>query len=340
MKLKKSLVLVIILSIVALTSWELYWRSKGYHPSLDDDKSLWASQRARLKNTSTNDIVFIGSSRVLFDIQLNEWEKVTGTRPIMLACAGSSPLPILKDIVENTNYNGTLVVGVTPGLFFSTTFPEAMPWKRPQARIDYFHNRTYAQRINDMLSRPLQKTFGFISANEEEWSDDIDLKALLKRIKVGNRIGFEMPPFYNFSTITEDRNTRMTPRTVTDTVFSNSIKKVWQFFGNSAPPPDKDATMAFFVEYAQKFKEKGGNLILLRCPSTGYYKEGEAKYLPRNEYWDELLKKTNSKGYHYNDYKELKHFDCPEWSHLSSEDAEIFTAELAKIMLNDNVLNK
>ena len=132
----------------------------------------------------------------------------------------------IDDIVNNTDFKGTVIVGVTPGLLFSTTYPKAMPWERPQAKVNYYQDRTYAQRLNFLLSIPLQQNLAFMSADEEKWADDIDLKALLKRIKIGDRIESKKPPFYNFGEVTIDRNMSMTQRTVTDTAFANSITEV------------------------------------------------------------------------------------------------------------------
>ena len=55
----------------------------------------------KLDKALKDDVVFIGSSRVLFDIQLNKWEQETGKRPIQLALGSASPLPVLHDIAEN-----------------------------------------------------------------------------------------------------------------------------------------------------------------------------------------------------------------------------------------------
>jgi len=339
MQLKQSLIIAFTLSLISLGAWEIYWRSQGYSPNLDDNKDLWAVQRAKVDNASKDDVVFIGSSRVLFDIQLNEWEQETGIRPIQLAIAGASPLPLLHDIVENTNFAGTVVVGVTPPLFFSTTFPLADPWKRAQTRIDHYFKRTYAQRSNHILSIPLQQNLVLMSTTEEEWTNNFDLKTLLRNIKIGDRIPEGQPPFYRFDNIELDRNVAMTERTVNDTAFANTIKKVWGYFGKTSPPPDKAATMAFFLKDANTFIERGGNLILLRAPSTGGFRMGEKMGVPRVEYWDELVAKLNVKSYHFEDYEQFKNLDCPEWSHLSKEDAEYFTTELAKIMINDKAIN-
>lgn len=228
MQLKKSLIIAVIISISGLFIWEFIWRTQGKVPDINDDKDLWAVQRAKVKKMDKNDFVLAGSSRILFDIQLDEWEKETGKRPVMLASAGSSPLPVIRDIVENTNFTGTVILGVTPGLFFSTTYPMASPWKRVQSKVDHYYKRTYAQRLNHWSGLPLEKNLAFVSISEEQWFDDIDLRSLLRRIRIGNRTGEKpMPPFRNFSNVSVDRNVRMTERTATDTAFANSIIRVW-----------------------------------------------------------------------------------------------------------------
>ena len=340
MYLKKSLIIALAISIIGLAAWETYWRSQDYNPTLNDEKSLWAMHRAKVETASKNEVVILGSSRAYFDIQLNEWENETGKVPIQLASTGSSPLPTFYDIVNNTSFNGTILIGVTPGLFFSTTYPQAFPWSRPQAKVDYFKNRTYAQRINYRLSIPLQENLAFMSADEEEWANDIDLKSLLRKVQIGKRTDDPIqPPFYNFGNVNLDRNMSMINKTVNDTVFANSIVKVWHFFGKGAPPPDKEATMAFFMEDLKKFKARNGNVILVRFPSSGGVRMGENHVLPRTDFWDDLVKQAQVKNYHFEDYDQLKNLTCPEESHLSAKDAQYFTTELVKIMKADNALS-
>ncbi|MBR9846184.1 MAG: hypothetical protein GYB35_08795 [Algicola sp.] len=341
MNLKRSMLVAIAISLLSLIAWECYWRAQGKLPDIDDNKDLWAVQRAKVETLSEDGVVLMGSSRVLFDIQLDEWEKETGIKPIQLASAGASPLPIFHDIVNNTDFTGTVLVGVTPGLFFSTTFPEAGPWKRAQSRVEHYENRTYAQRLNHFLSMPLQKNFVFISTSEEGWSDDIDLKSLLNTINSKNRSGKpQYPPFNAFAYIDEDRNNPMSEKTATDTTFANSIKAAWKFIimGNKNPP-EKEATTNFFVADAKKFMQRGGNLILLRCPSSGWIKGGEDKFLSRADLWDPLVKATNANAYYFEDYDQFKNLECPEWSHLSASDARFFTRDLVKIMKADGVIS-
>lgn len=339
MQLKQSLIIAFALSVLSLTAWEFYWRSQGLYPTLDDNEALWAVQRARVEKASSNNILLMGSSRVLFDMQLDEWEAETGIRPIQLASVGSSPLPIFHDVVNNTKFNGTIIVGVTPGLFFSTTFPEAQPWQWPQSKVDYYEKRTYAQISNHFLSLPLQKNLTFLS--DDQGVDGIKLKELLGKVNLGNRVVDPMPPFHEFGEIAIDRNNVMKQITVTDTAYANSVIKVWQFFmkgAASGPPPDKASTMTFFLKDLKIFKARDGHVILVRCPSSGSVRMGENKGLPRVEFWDDLVKEAQVKHYHFEDYDQLKDFKCPEESHLSEKDAQYFTTELVKIMKADGAL--
>jgi len=337
MKLIKSLIIAVVLSIIGLTLWEMHWRSQGFYPTIDGNDALWAVARNKTDNLTKNDVVLMGSSRVHFDIQLDEWQKITGKRPIQLASGGCSPLPFFHDIVNNSNFSGIVLVGVTPGLFFSTTNPKAQPWEWPQSKVDHFHNRTYAQRLNHQLSLPLQRSLTFLS--EDDDVDGMRLKALLKKVKIDDRVINPMPPFHNFSDISEERNVRMKRRMETDTAYANTVKAVWSFFiSGDGPPPDKDATMTYFLEDLQKFKAKGGQVILVRCPSNDILRDSEAKITPRETFWDELVNQANVKAYHFEDYDQLQNLNIPEWSHLSAGDADFFTTELLKIMINDNAL--
>lgn len=340
MKLKQALILAIALTIFSIIRLEAYWRSQGVSPNIDDNDALWAVARSDVDKASNEDVVLIGSSRVLFNVQLNEWEKETGIRPIQLAIPGSTPLPVFHDLVNNTNFKGTILVGVTPSLFFSTVSNKKGPWKSSQSKVDYYYEQTYAQRINHQLSLPLQKNLAFIS--EKKGVDGINLKALLNHIKIGKRIKDDKPPFPSFSDIDIDRNVKMTIKTSQDTSYANIIKRVWNHKSTDTTPPkniDKNGVLEFFKKDAKTFIDKGGNLILLRSPSTGYYRNKENNFYYRPEYWDVLLKENRAKGYHFEDYEKFKHLDCPEWSHLSAKDAQFFTTELVKTMKADGALS-
>lgn len=339
MQLKQTLIIAVVLGILSITAWELYWRSEGISPNIDDNKNLWANQREKLENIKENTVVIIGSSRILYDLQLDIWIQETNTDPVMLATQGASPYPVFRDIVENTDFNGTLLVGVTPPLVFATLYPEAEFIKRSQTLVDYYYKRTYAQRINHKLSIPLQKNLAFIRDGDENWDTDVDLKTLLKNLNPDPRGGPLYPAFNNFEDISLERHMKMTKRMETDSVYANTVKTVWTaILSGDHPPPDKDGTISAFSELSKKFIDRGGNLIFVRCPSSGLFKKVESMGFPREVFWDVLVEKSGAKGYNYQDYEKFQDLFLPEWSHLAVKDAQFFTRELIKIMKADGVL--
>lgn len=332
--------MALFLGLALLTSWELYWKSQGYFSELDDNKALWAVNRAKVDDLSKDDVVILGSSRAHFDLQLNEWEHITGKRPIMLASDGTTPTPVFKDIVENTNFAGTVVIGIAPGLFFNP-IEKGFMWNRAQVRIDHFYDRTYAQKANHYLSLPLERSFSFLNASEEQWSDDIDLKTLVQKFQFGNRTEGPPPiPFNNFGFVDKDRNVTMFEKTKTDTAFANTVITAWRVFSSDAPPSVLEPVVGFYNEWIPKLEARGGKVIFLRLPSSGSFRERELKNIPRESFWDAFLAETNSAGYHFEDYPQLNQFTCPEESHLYTPDARVLTKELLQILIQDKLISK
>ena len=91
-------VLVALISIVATIAWEVYARSAGYMPTLNDTEDLWAETRRRVTPGS---LVIVGDSRPHFDLDLDELERGLGSRPIQLAQGGSCAFPVFKDVIDD-----------------------------------------------------------------------------------------------------------------------------------------------------------------------------------------------------------------------------------------------
>ena len=60
MQLKKSFTIAMILGIIGIASWEAYWRSQDYYPTLNDEKALWAMHRAKVENLTQEDVIVLG----------------------------------------------------------------------------------------------------------------------------------------------------------------------------------------------------------------------------------------------------------------------------------------
>ena len=158
----------LVLFVAMVAGWELYWRDFGVVPSYRNSDGQWAEQRRRLDHGEGNKTVLIGASRMLFDIQLPVWERVTGQRPIQLAMEGTSPVPILEDLAADPDFTGRVVVDVTPHVFFANQA------YRDQL-LTYARKQTPAQYVGDWLSMT------FLEPNVAFYDPDFALGTIVQR---------------------------------------------------------------------------------------------------------------------------------------------------------------
>jgi hypothetical protein len=84
-----------------------------------------------------------------------------------------------------------------------------------------------------------------------------------------------------------------------------------------------------------KIRARGGQVVFVKPPSSGGYLETELAVYPREQYWDAMLKYTNTPGIHFADYSAIANLVCPEWSHLHPKDVLTFTNELVRILRDE-----
>jgi hypothetical protein len=327
----KAGLMALALLIGFMISWEIYLRLAGYEISYNDDEALWAYHRQRIYQATDANPVLIGSSRFKFGIDLSSWEAVTGALPMQLSIVGTSPRPLLADLANDPKFRGTALVGVTEGLFFtpSGSFPE----QQAQKCVAFYPKWSIAQKGGFAINHVLEPHLLFL--DEERFS----LRGLLAQLPVDNRSGvFALPPFpQKFVNIDFNRQTSMTDEFVADTSLQNQVKSIWMYVANNAPSgpmPDSVLTTVFqeVKDNVAQIQQRGGKVIFVRMPSTGVIREGERKAFPREQYWDRLIRESGAAGVHFEDYPELSKYDCPEWSHLSPQDAKTFTKDLIKII--------
>lgn len=318
--------------VVAVSGWEWYLRKQGIPISYDNGDPLWADKRGQVYQPSSNATVFIGSSRIKYDLDIPTWESLTKTTAIQLACEGSNPNPVLQDLANDEQFKGNLVIDVTEGLFFS---PQVGPTsERSTSVVQYFHKETPAQKAGFAINRALESQFVFLD------QEDLSLPAILDQLPIPNRKGVRGGIFFplDFSRTHFSRQSYMTDRFLSDTNISNKVTGIWSFYADMSKghPPISGEPLHQLILTVKKCTDKimarGGKVIFVRTPSSGPYQMGEEMGFPRKQYWDQLLAITGCKGIHYQDYPEMSHFVCPEWSHLAPKDAITFTQALVNAM--------
>ncbi|MDZ4811321.1 MAG: hypothetical protein SGI99_01725 [Pseudomonadota bacterium] len=318
----------LLLALLLLGVWESHWRAFGSVPGYRNSDGHWAEQRRRIDSGEGGKTVIIGSSRVLFNVQLPVWQRITGTAPIQLALEGTSPTSFLEDLANDPDFHGRLLIGVTPALFFSGREVRGDV-------IPYYRNQGPSQRSGHWLSQRLLEPFFAFD------DPDFALAAVVERQAWPPRPGLrEFPPVRKLSVQGAQRNTRMWQKVETDPGYQAMVQNVWMSRLARPPPhmdtPAKmqvmaDAQIARAVVAVAKLRARGIAVLFIRAPSIGPLNQAEERDLPRALTWDLLLQRTGARGIHFMDYTELQGFTQPEWSHLSAEEADRFTAALVPI---------
>src|SRR5947209_341013 len=327
-------VAVVLIVIAAASAWEVYCRSIGYGPTLNDNEDLWTSARQRIKPES---IVIIGDSRGWFDLDLDELQEGLGKRPVQLAMGGGCGYPVLADLADDKTFHGTIICSFVPRLFFAP--PGTPPMERGEKAARRSHTQTPAQRASQYFAMPLEEHVAFLKQEE------LTLDDLLKRLPIPNRSDARVPPHTPpyFGTLDRERRARMTEECARPgSELQKRIQQIWLPLFTPPPPPSyiptdvfmakmKDAIEKRFrdtIAAVEKLRARGGKIVFLRLPVSGGLKALEDRTTPRNQTWDPLLQGTGAPGIYFEDFPELTGFNCPEWSHLSAGDSVEFTKRL------------
>ena len=315
--------LALVLLIACTVGWETKMRSLGLSSGdLDDGTGHWAEERRKVDIDGDNAIVIIGSSRILFDTDLDRWEKITGARPVQLALPGTNARPFLEDLANDEDFSGLLVIGVTPTAYFREGTGLY------SGALDYYATETPSQRSGHRLYIALSGLFAFLDS-------DYTLFRLINRIPLARR-GESDDPYddvWKISVHHQDRQTTMWRRIETDRFLRDHARSAWGDF--EGEPIDQSMIMKV-VETTRRdvnrLRARGGDVVFVRPPSAGPIRENENLRAPRAEVWDTLIRGTGTIGIHFEDYPAMTGLQLPEWSHLSRDSALLFTDAYASII--------
>jgi hypothetical protein len=331
---RRLLLAVSLVTAATTAAWEFHARAAGYRPTLNDTPDLWAEARGRVKPDS---LVLIGTSRMLFDMDLDVLQQGLGRRPVQLAVVGSSPFPILADLAADESFHGTVLLDVVPAMYFAPA--GSPPMEASQKALRRYHTWNHAQRWSHQLALRLEEQVAFVR------QEDLTLAKLLEELPIPNRagalVGPKMPPY--FYSLDRERRARMVPEAAAlGSPLQQRVAQGWLPLFSLPPPPTFIPLEAFqqmmaqslearFRDTAQhiaRIKARGGHVVLLRMPVTGPLVAREEQLAPRAATWDRLVRENGVPAIHFQEHAELSAFDCPEWSHLSAEDSVEFTRRL------------
>ena len=328
----KLLVTAAIITAVLLVGWEVLARKMHHVPGTYQTTHTfnWAKERNKLDDPDHDiRVVLVGSSRMLWAADLDILEGEFGTRPVQLSLPGSSPALFVEDIVNNTEFDGLMVVGLTPFLFNRL---DAGAYG--QGALDSYQSNSASEWIGGRLHNALSEHVGFLDdafslfellEHYTSWPDREGATNLHGQgWKLGN--GYA------------DRQVDMWPPVEIPGSFDNTqITNFWTVRGGlSRPPPPPEAlvemtedAIAFFSPLVDKFRQRGGEVVFIRMPSDGGYKEAELGVDYKANVLLPMMDGIGAPLINSMDHPELSsELNIPEWSHLDRASQDLWSARI------------
>ena len=316
-----------LLFVVALTAWELVLRSHGIEACLLDDANLWCLARDNVNYTDHTDVVIVGSSRILAGLNLEVIQQRIGDRfPAQLAIGhGQSPIPVLRQIAEDTKFRGVMVCGVTPSAFFCDRHRwengELKAWGMSEEYTRYYKQwqASYACRFDAMAGVVMRSRFSFLRP-------EVDGRRLIRCVVRGefpSASPFDMNRERNWF-LPESRSPHAARKEAADTAVRLPQR----------PLSDHqiDLLLNQLRTWVEGITSRGGVVVFVRMPSTGGFRIFESQEFPRVRFWDRLAGIRGAVAIHFEDYPSLTGYTCVDTSHLSGRDAVAFTRAFCDIL--------
>jgi hypothetical protein len=317
---------VIALVLFFLSTSEIYWRNKGFLPNIVDNKLYWSEHRHRVYSQhGRKKMVVVGTSRAQLGIDptiLNENFPEFDT--IQLAIDGALPFEVIKDLCTDPKFDGIILADVTVPFLCVT---DSINKQKELEYITYYHN-TFQTAAS--IEKRMNASMGvFLQSNFVIFSPVLAFKSLLYTRLHPDWLYFHMqknrfrPAFYYDRLSPEALQMHRTKRiaSITQNEITRTPKSKFEHIAQKELRPLYD-----------QLRKHGGNMVLVRMPTTDAHWEADEKMAPKAMYWDRLQILSGIPTIHFMDHENLSKFDCPDTSHLDAQDVPEFTHNLSHIV--------
>ncbi len=309
--------LTIILAVVCLVSYEMLWRWQGFVPRPSDNVGLWMLQRNKVRPHDREQVVLLGASQTQSNYDLDTFERLYGRRPVQLAICASGCLPILDQFARDESFQGIILSDVKYYAFYEGMFPSPEE-ERPQHNVNRYDSRTAGWWLEEEISSWIDQQFVLRQSG-------FSLQPMMRRIAQRQWpqlprtiISLDRQQRYFFPknmTVTYDK-----PREPLDTIHPYDPSSFYRDMGK-------------LRARVNKITQRGGKVIFIMMPLTGYSRDSALKRYPRELFFDKLIAESGATaGVHFMDYPALRELVPPDETHLDQSDMARFTETLVGIL--------
>lgn len=317
MRCLKAWLLTPALLLAGLGINETLLHAARHEPSVVSDADLFCEVYAQVQDLGQNDVVLLGASRMQTGFDLERFhQRFPGRKALLLAQSGrGTSYPVFKDIVENTNFRGIVLIDETESTLVSQAYDQ-------QPFIDHCHtNFSLNRKLNRDINTWLQKHFAFLNPQSSSlrlWGNLIAQQELPE-------------PFYT-KTLPDRQQlvdyARAKPKAL-QTLYQSRIEDQKQSLKRSFLSPEEWLKQtAYWHTVVKQFKARGGRVIFVRMPVSKERWKIERQKTPADRYWQKFITQLKVDSIHFADYPELTSFELPDTSHLDMRDRPRFTQAL------------
>lgn len=310
-----------IFAMAVIVIWDMICEKNNWKINSEPDSpELWAKVRKRASVLGDKAFIIVGDSKAQYAFDLRVMSKYTEAYPVQLAIIGTPSYPVMKNLAEDTDVSGTILVASSLG------------------RILYDHD---GDNSNEFLAYYEQMSKSRLSAfySSLEWQMQRQVETAFPYLQNIVRPDKVLWGILN-GEIGKDSQLKMLPdrRVLAD--YSGYNKKTVKRKVASFPETEPKITADFkkgvreLQMIVKKIQRNGGRVILLRLPSSGAVWEAEQREKPREIFWKYLEDNTSAECIHFADYSSLAEYNLPDGSHMDYRDASGFTRDVCQIIFD------
>lgn len=330
----------LVVLVLFIASMELRLAARGFSASINDSESLWIEARDKASHLGDRSLVLIGGSRIQLGLDLDQLRRETALEPVQLAIDGSSFIPVLDGLAADPAIRGTvlveyadhLVLAAMNGRDNASAYQEAFERSRrhsgwPDGAMFEAH---VASRLKDSLrgfadgARPIDSLMKRILVPRPTQPY---LVMRRNRSRKADYSKVPMPDFYYARVV---RNLGEPLTLPADATYQDIDRYLEERISRLRPAPTAQLGpgIRHVREAVRRIAARGGRVIFVVLPTSGYVKAINDRRYPRKLFWEVFASSIGTQTLHFEDESSLRGFTCPDGSHLDQRDRTRFTSLL------------
>jgi len=292
-----------------------------------DTAEFWAHHRGRVAGGEPGEpVVIVGASRAQVGLDPAVLGEALGAdRVVQLTIDGSTPLEVVRDLSQDQRFRGTVLCSTTAEVLLRERDPDTR--RDLEYLASYHQQRRSPGRLDEHLESVLTAR---LQSRMVSFSPQLSVRPIVSA-RLSPR------PMYVHMGYDRYRPAAYRERMTADERSANRARRIDRRrerldAGDFQPADLERLAREELQPMAAALRERGGELILVRLPTTDEHLLMDEVQTPRAEYWDRITPWTGIATVHFLDHASLSDYDCPDTSHIDESDSEAFSRALGDIV--------